>query len=162
MMLLGIEFFVGFCYKHVVSLNFLNFFYLRGKSISIDFLYIATGRFVRFKTLARIDFLVCKKQCHFCALQLGVVTGKFGQRWLIRPIVLEVINVSSEVLFHYFIESFDLTICFGVLYSRQPDVDAQSFGQKLPENIDKLVTTIRYDRSGDAKKFSNMMDKKIR
>ena len=79
-MLISVAFMVDLYYKHIVLYDFLDLFYLRDKSISINFSYITKERFGKFKIHAKIEFFVCKKGKHFRGFWLGIIASKFSQK----------------------------------------------------------------------------------
>ena len=70
-----------------------------------------------------------KEWGHFGGLILLVVSCELGQRKSPGPIVLSVIDVAPEILFHYRIEPLCLAIGPWVVWRRELDCDSESFAQ---------------------------------
>ena len=63
----------------------------------------------------------------------GIVIGEFGDGKQIRPIVLLVVAIYSEVLFQGLIHLFGLSVAFGVITGGKMEFHVQGFSQCLEE-----------------------------
>lgn len=80
----------------------------------------------------------------------GVVVGELGERQELGPVILIVTDVQTEVGFDDLIDSFRLSIRFGMIGRGEVLLDAQDLVEILPERRDELVPAVGYDVVRDA------------
>ena len=75
------------------------------------------------------ESVICKEWCHICGGIDMVADCKFGYRQVVYPVVLGIGYVRMQLIFHYPVCTFSLTICFRVMIWREFYIDTVPFTQ---------------------------------
>ena len=94
--------------------------------------------------------IVRKEGCCSSRLRDLVVDGEFCHWKVTVPIVLKVVNVGPEVLFHDSIEVLGLSICLWVEGSAETHIDFEVDGKMSPESCNELWSSIGDNGLGKA------------
>jgi len=91
---------------------------------------------------ARVVAEVRKERRYSRHFQVMVIRCEFGNRQPVSPIILQVVNVRPQVLFHYRVHSFGLTIGLWMECGRQLRFNFQSCTETMPEWGGKLRPSV--------------------
>ena len=91
-----------------------------------------------------------------------IVAGEFCQRELPSPIVLKIIDIASQVLFHDGIEPFRLSIGLRVKRRGESTVNVARRAESFPELGDKHGPAIGDSGLGETVKFETVLDIQLR
>ena len=81
---------------------------------------------------------------------LMVVNGKLGEAQPFRPTILFFSTEETQILLHFLVHDFGLTICLQVMHSRELGSDAESLAEVCHDLQSKLWTAIRDDGAREA------------
>jgi hypothetical protein len=91
----------------------------------------------------------------------GVVGCEFGHREPIKDIILGVVDILAEVLFHKSIRILSLAVGFGMVGCRETNCNLETVTHSFPELGDKQGSSIRDNRVWEAVEAPDITSKDL-
>jgi hypothetical protein len=131
-----------------------------GRGLRVSFLGVVNTS-IEFEVTTWVESVVGKEGRRSSGLRHLVVGSKFGHRKVAVPVVLEVVDIGTEVLFHHCIESFGLSIGLRVKGGAEANVNFQADAEVAPEAGNELWSSIGDDSFREAVEAPDFSEEQV-